>query len=209
MNAAIEAILHKISIMDYLAKKGIQPARSMPGGKYAFFCPLPDHQDKKSPSFVVWTESKYENFHCFGCSRNYSIIHLLSYMEGITFAQAIKRLSKDLDISIEENINYTLESLNQMILSAGGTPYSVYFDLPQKMISISNLCRMYLQSVNFDYNECCIMDQFWQEIDLEMLQYDFANIDETLTHLPNTLRARRELFEELKIEEQRKQYANQ
>lgn len=208
MNVAIQAILAKKSIMDYLAKKGIEPAKHMPGGKYAFFCPLPDHQDTKSPSFIVWTEAEYENFHCFGCQRGHSIIHLLSYMEGISFRDALKRLSNDLDISIEENIEFSLDGLNKVLLSAGGTPYTVHFDLPQKMLSISNLCRMYLDSVGYDYIECGIMEKFWEEIDGEVSRFDFSSVDDTLTHLPNVLRKRRETYEELKIEKQRKQYAS-
>lgn len=205
---ALQIILKKKSIMDYLEKKGIHPAKSISGGRYTFYCPLPDHNDKKSPSFIVWTNSEYENFHCFGCQRGYSIIHLLAFMEGLTIGESIRRLSEGLDVSIEENISYTLEGVNKMLLSNEGSPYVAQFDLPQKMMSISSLCRMYLKSVEFDSNECGIMDQFWAAVDDEIHRFDFTGVDETLSNLPEILRSRREKFEHLKVENERKQYAS-
>lgn len=209
MNAAIEVILRRKSIMEYLEAKGVQPSKSLSGGKYSFYCPLPDHQDKNSPSFIVWTNEDYENFHCFGCQRGYTIIHLLSYMENIPFRDALRRLSEDLDISIEENINFTIESLNKILSDVTSNPLSIHFDISQKLLSISSLCRGYLESVIFDDDECGIMDRFWREVDKEILDFDFHGVDETLQHLPQILRLRRELYEDLSIEKQRQQYASQ
>lgn len=209
MNAAIEVILRKKSILDYLSVKGVMPAKAMSGGKYSFYCPLPDHKDTKSPSFIVWTNADYDNFHCFGCQRGYTIIHLLSYMESISFKESLTRLSEGLDVTIEENIDYTLEGLNDMLTDTKFNPLSTTFDVPQKLLSISSLCRGYLESVDFNEDECGIMDRFWQEVDKEILNFDFQGVDETLEHLPEILQRRRELYENLKLEKLRKQYASE
>lgn len=203
----IKTVLKKKSIIDYLAKKGFHPAKTLGGDKYAYYCPLPDHQDKKSPSFIVWTNAEYENFHCFGCQKNYSIIHLMMHMESISFAEALRRLSDDLDVSIHESIKGTLEEIDELLL--GETKHYVWnLEFSQKLLDIGSLCRFYLESVKCDESECGIIDCLLAEVDKEILNCDFAGIDETVAFLPSMLRLRRENFEQQKIEKARAQYAS-
>lgn len=197
-------ILQRKSIVDYLEKKNIRPTRQM-GDKFVYLCPFPDHQDKK-PSFIVWVNNDHETFHCFGCQRGSTIINLVSIFESISYRDAFNRLAKDLDVSLEENVQFSLESMNKLLTDAGSSPYDTYFDLSQKMISISSLCRFYLESVNYDVDECSIMESFWREIDQYILNYDFIEIDQVLKNIPDILRLRREKFERLKLEKQKLAY---
>lgn len=202
-NPHILSVLERKSIVDFLAKKGIKPQKSFGNGKLAYSCPI--HQEK-TPSFIVWTDAEYQNFHCFGCGRGYTVIHLLSYMENISFTEALSKLSEDLDISPEENISYSIENINKDLLEFR-TPFTLLMDLSQKMLSISSLTRLYLEGVNFDPGECGIIDKFWGEFDEEFSQFDFSAVDDTLRYLPQVLKSRREVYENLLIEKKRQEYA--
>jgi DNA primase len=56
-------------------------------------------------------QNKYENFYCFGCNKNYSIINLVSYLDGITFKEAMLKLGDGTVISTDEDIKITLERI--------------------------------------------------------------------------------------------------
>ncbi len=200
MNASIEAILKKKPIVDYLDRKGINPSKTLSGGKYAYYCPLPGHEDKKSPSFIVWTNADYQNFHCFGCQRGYTVIHLLSFIEGISFKESLQRLSQELDISIEENLEFSLEAVQNLLADVHQQYYSSKISLAEQLMSVSSLCRRYLKHIEFDDVECGIMDRFWSEIDHSLADFDYDSIEETLRYLPDVLMQRREKFEDIKLE---------
>ena len=152
-------ILKKKSIVDYLEHKGHQPVKVLSGGKLSYLCPFADHKEKK-PSFIVWTNADYENFRCFGCLRNYNIINLVSELEGISYKDAISRLSEDMEINIREDISLELDlirkSYDDRLFEAG---------LSESLLSLSSLGHAYLKSVDMDETEQGIMNKLWCEID--------------------------------------------
>jgi len=151
----------------------------------------------------VWTNAKYENFHCFGCQRGYTIIHLLSFLEGISFKESIQRLSQELDVSIEENLKFSLENVQNLFSDVQQQYYLSKINLSEQLSSISSLSRRYLKQVEFDAVECGIIDEFWSEIDHDLANFNYDNVEETLRYLPDILMLRREKFENMKLEKLR------
>lgn len=197
MSSSLDTILRAKSIVAYLSSRGIEPAKKA-GARLQYYCPLPDHNDKKSPSFTVWTDDEFEKFYCFGCSKCLTIIHLVSYMEGISFREAAKKLSDGLDISIEQDFEFLLQAFDQEYYRPELFPFSGSLSLAEVLLSISSLCYTYTESVNFDDGECGIIDQFLSQIDEDIDSYNYSSLRETLASLPEMLSRRREKYEETK-----------
>ena len=66
MDSLVYQILKTKSIVSYLERKGHNPVKQLSGGRLSYLCPFVDHKESK-PSFMVWTNAEFENFHCFGC----------------------------------------------------------------------------------------------------------------------------------------------
>ncbi len=198
---AIQQILAKKSIVAYLEEKGFLPYKILTGGKMSYLCPFPDHQENK-PSFMVWTNSDYENFHCFGCQRNHSIIDLVSGMERIPFRKAVERLAEGLEITVDESINLDLQRIAKLGLQRTNKEFS------DVLMSVASLCRSYLESINYDSSEQCIIDRLFRQVDIDLSEYEFDKIEETLKNLPAILARRREKYEVTKLQEQVKNYAS-
>lgn len=62
-------------------------------------CPLPGHDDN-SPSFGVHPESGM--YHCFGCSEKGTLLTFIQKVEGLSFPEAVARLSLITGIGIDE-----------------------------------------------------------------------------------------------------------
>ncbi len=194
-------ILKTKSIVDYLEHKGHQPVKVLSGGKLSYLCPFADHKETK-PSFIVWTNADYENFRCFGCLRNYSIINLVAELEGISYKDAITRLSDDMEINVHEDISLELDLIRKSY-----DDRSFEIGLSEMMLSLSSLGRGYLKGVGMDETEQGIIDKLWCEIDRALVEFDFDSIEETLEHFPVILRLRRDKFEKMKFVKMRSQYA--
>ena len=84
-----KTIFRERKITDYLAGKGIFPKREH-GNRKMYICPV--HEGDTSPSMVVFTDSEFENYYCFGCHSGTTIINLVSDMEEIDRKQSFKKL---------------------------------------------------------------------------------------------------------------------
>lgn len=183
----IMRILQNKKITDYLTDHGHRPIRVDNKGRISYLCPFPDHKETK-PSFMVFTDAEFENFMCFGCSRNYSIIDLVMAYENLTFKETVKQLGMGLGLSIEDNIESQIKMINsQFKKSQPGhkTLSSVLFD-------VSSLCRLYLNSVNQDESEKRIIDDLYAKIDADILQVNLEGLEETAALLPKILIKRKE-----------------
>lgn len=198
MSAVIEQILQTKSIVSYLESHGHTPVREF-SGRSMYLCPLPGHNESK-PSFVVWTNSEYENFFCFGCTKHSNIIHLVSYMESISFRDAVKLLSDGMEITSEDEILSALNSFEKKY-QENKQPFAPVQDLSFTLFSISSLCRSYLQSVDFNEAETVIIDKLWENVDSDLLNYKFEDIDETLQSLPRILQGRKTQFDQKQTQE--------
>jgi len=200
--SVIQHIQAKKSIVAYLEEKGYQPVKILTGGRMAYLCPFPDHKETK-PSFYVWTNSEFENFHCFGCQRHHSIIDLVAGLENISFRQALDRLAADFEITIEESVGLDLKRIRNIAVSGRFTK-----EISDVLLSVGSLCRSYMESVGGDASEQCIIDSLYRQIDLDIANFEFDKIEETLQHLPVVLSMRQEKYDRLKFEELEKQYAS-
>lgn len=197
----IDHILKKNSIVDYLKHRGHHPVRHTSGGKLFYNCPLPGHQESK-PSFVVWTEASFENFYCFGCQRSYSIIHLISLIEGISYRAVLKRLADGVDVSPIADMEYSLDRMSEDFIRPSP------FDTPELLLEISSMCRLYLESVEFNPDEQCIIQMMWKQIDADLLEFRFADIEETFRNLPMALANRQEKWKSMRYEREKQAYAS-
>ncbi len=192
--SAIYQVLRRKKILDYLEQKGHSPVKVLAGGKYQFLCPFPDHQETK-PSFIVYTQSEFENFHCYGCQRSYNIIHLVSGLEDISFKEALTRLSEGMELSLADGIEVELERIAREMSEPKDIP-----QLENVLMSVSSICRNYLQSVGFDPAECGIIDKLYETIDRDINNCEFDNVYETLRHLPIVLSNRKKRLKKQKLE---------
>jgi len=196
----IDHILQKKSIVEYLEQQGHDPVKHLSGGRLSYLCPFDDHNETQ-PSFMVWTNSDFENFYCFGCQRKYHIVHLVSFVEHISFKEAFTKLSAGMEISTEQDQEYAINKIEKQYNEG-----HAYDSLSHSILAISSLCRSYLESVSFDKQECSIMDRLWQNVDTEISEFKFEELENTLEHLPTMLQYRREHFEYLKMEQKKREY---
>ena len=196
LEAAIYQILRSKSIVEYLDLRGHSPVKSLTGGKLQYLCPFPDHQETR-PSFVVYTESEFENFHCYGCQRSYHIIHLVAGLEGLEFRDAVAKLCKDLDINPTESIE--LDGKRQIdIINDRFKPNT---EIESAIISASSMVRSFLKGVKNDPKECEIIDKVLQSLDDDIKEFNFEGVFETIKYLPAATIKRRIVFEKKKMQE--------
>lgn len=182
MNATTDYILKKHSILEYLERKGHLPFRQLPGGKYSFLCPFSDHNETK-PSFMVWTAGQYENFYCFGCQRNFSIVNLVADLEGMSYKQAYAKLADGADISHLEERNHSLKEHEEVMSQGKDNPiYASVMGLEDALIDMSNITRFYTECMK--QRECYdkeieIIDEFWSKIDQKIIDVDFPYVVES------------------------------
>ena len=202
MPSLVYQILMKKSIVEYLESRGHQPYKILSGGKLQYLCPFPDHEETK-PSFVVFTNAEYENFYCFGCSQKHNIIHLVAGLEGISFRQAVEKLSDGMKIDLQENIELEIERISKNIIQG---PEKLKLD--EKLLSVSSLCFNYLLGVDNDPTECDAIDKLLASVDTDLLNCEFDSIDDTFVNLGSALNKRRKIFEKKKIQELREKYVD-
>lgn len=164
--------------MEYLEKKGHFPVKNLTGGRLSYLCPLPWHAESK-PSFVVWTNSDYENFYCFGCLAKHNIIHLVAFLDGVPARTAIEKLSDGIEFTIADDEKLVQADHIQHYLKIAGVSqdHDAVAELAKSMVEISNICNMFLESVDYDDKECDRMDKLWAIIDQSLQDFDFEKIE--------------------------------
>jgi len=190
LKSQIQQVLKDKSVLDYLSKRGHSPVDTLAAGKYRFLCPLDGH-DESRPSFFVYTQAEYENWYCFGCARGGSIINLVSYLEHLSFKDALEKLSDGISVSAEDDIKFILERIKKDSLQQA-EPVS---DLAKLLLQASWQCLFYSQGVDFDQNEMDIIDKYYAFLDELTLNTEFEKIEESISHLPIVLEQRKAIFE--------------
>ena len=185
----IEHVLRNNSIIEFLSKRGHEPIKSVGNGRYKYFCPFPDHTEK-DPSFIVFTNAEYDNFYCFGCNRSHTIIHLIAYLDGISFYDALNRLSDGITITSEDDVKMTLERIRKEQTTMGN-PIS---DIEETMLQISTQCFLFSQGVEFDEKEMYIIDGYYSYLDKQISNAEFESIEESQKLLPIILKKRKSIF---------------
>lgn len=200
MKASIEYILRHKPIVSYLESKGHSPVKTLTDGKLSYLCPLPGHNESR-PSFMVYTNSSYQNFYCFGCQRGTNIIHMISFMENMTFSDALKKLAGELEVSFIDEGVLTDEIIGQEFCNNQIHP--ICADISEIILSISSMCRAYLNGVNHDAEEIALLDKFWFVIDKDLSEYEHDKIRNTLSNLPTILDMRQKKYNDKILEQKR------
>lgn len=201
----IDYILKTKSIVDYLEKRGIQPIKRLSGGKLSYLCPMPNHSEAK-PSFIVFTNSEYENFYCFGCHAGTTIINLVAGLDGISVRSAIEKLSDGAEISADMDAELAISrSIKRNQIISGDDICIPQLEELSTMGFITYLCKNYLDSVEDDPEEVAIIDRFWEKVDSWIYNYEFEELKNVHEILPTILTKRREKFQRLKGNEKLKE----
>jgi len=196
INAQIDQVLKKKSIMDFLESRGHQPVGNLGNGRFRFLCPFPDHKETR-PSFVVFTQSgEYENFFCWGCSKGGTLIQLIAGLDGLNFRDVINNLGEGIMISTEEDLKFTLDNIKKTMSNCDPV-----YEFSQLMLKSSSQCLLFSQGVDFDDQEMIILDKYYSHIDGLMRETEFDEIEKCVAFLPSCLLRRKKKFEKRKKEE--------
>lgn len=159
MSYEIDQILKHHKIRDYLASKSIYPHNPGGSGTYLYNCPLPTHNDK-TPSFVVYDKGDKDDFFCFGCKKQGTIVNIYAALEGISFKEAVIRLSDGLKISSSDH----LDTLIDEIINKETEPFNKD-EILEVAFQINDCMYRFLKRVNFDSEELEICERFFYKLD--------------------------------------------
>jgi hypothetical protein len=95
----IDDMLASANILDVLEREYDLYFEAGSKGWWNTNCPLPGHDDS-SPSFGVHPESGM--YHCFGCGGKGTLLTFIQKVEGLSFPEAVARLSMITGIDINE-----------------------------------------------------------------------------------------------------------
>lgn len=84
---SIESIKSRYDLADYIGQY-VDLRKS--GSRFYGLCPF--HPDKKTPSFVVYSDNN--TFHCFGCQVHGSIIDFVMKYHNLDIKGALEKLSR-------------------------------------------------------------------------------------------------------------------
>jgi hypothetical protein len=189
-NYVIEQILHKKKITDYLASKGIHPKGRESNGKLKYWCPI--HQEKNSPSFIVYLNGEFENFYCYGCKAKYHIIHLYRDLEGVSTGDAIRALSGDLELSVDAEIAHAIAEIeNDHSINAEYNP-------PQLALIIGRQLYDFTQRVEKDPYFVDAATKIEKIVDQAVDSVDFSTLKNLYENLPDTLLKAVRMYDERK-----------
>jgi DNA primase len=93
--ATVEEIKNRVDLADLIASYGIRVKTA--GSSKKACCPF---HNEKTPSFHINDAKGF--YHCFGCGESGDAIRFVQKMDGLTFAEAVKKLAEQCGIAIEE-----------------------------------------------------------------------------------------------------------
>ena len=91
----VQAIKDRVNLVDILSND-LNLIKT--GSNYKALCPF---HDEKTPSFTVNVAK--QNYKCFGCGKNGDVFSYLMEKYKITFREALEKLAKDLNITLDNN----------------------------------------------------------------------------------------------------------
>src|SRR5688500_19517671 len=97
--SVIDEIKSKVDIVDLVSEAGVKLRHA--GRNYTGFCPF--HDNKHTPSFVVWPESG--TWRCFGqCGEGGDIFKFVMKRENLDFKEALDKLAARAGVQVPEYI---------------------------------------------------------------------------------------------------------
>lgn len=193
-SSLIEDMLEAVDIVDIMEQEyGIAFQVGSQGWVNAC-CPFPDHIDK-SPSFGA--NSELGIFKCFGCHRQGNLIKFIRTMEGLSFPEAVHRLSlwsginqeeggrdvaraiRDIKAAVEEYLNRQGETALPGGLSEVGF-----------LLTLSKRLRTYESKVDFEAEELAWVDSVYKKIDDLLVEEDYKSVRKIWTSLAQEIPTR-------------------
>lgn len=188
----IESIRNKYSIVEYLSSIGIHSQREY-DDKYFYICPFKGHTETK-PSFTVYRKpSGQEDFFCFGCKKSGDFIVLYAAMHEISWADAIRELSKDFDFKMSDHIDFVIKQLKQS-LEEDNIEENARDIFGFVSLNLSTIGYNYLSKTNFDPEEAEFLENFYKKIDQYIEQEDINGIIKVNEFVTGKNKIRKNLF---------------
>ena len=162
-----------------------------PNGWYKTTCPMPDHRDD-SPSFFIQPEKNF--FNCFGCGARGNLIEFMRRVDGISFPEAIQRLSvySGIDMAngetdvlrairdIKHMVNEYINRQGETNLPGGMSEFAFLMMVAQRM-------RKHEQKTDGDDNELDWIERVYTEIDDLMMHADHKGVRKVWSKLSTEL----------------------
>ncbi len=198
----INEMLSKINIVDVLNHDYGLMLNHRKGDQFRGHCPFPDHRDS-SPSFEVNDEQGL--YKCFGCGRAGTLLTFFMGIDGMSFKEAIGRLSELSGISIEgtdNEINYIIRQATNLIDN-----YINYFDktdLPSGLCPdmffkiLADRLKTYEQKVDYDPEEIEWVDGIYKIFDDYDLKSEYKKMNKLWNNLSKDMNARYTEYKERK-----------
>ena len=114
------------------------------------------------------------------CQAKHNIIHLVAFLDSVPARTAIEKLSDGLEFTIADDEKLVQADHIQHYLKIAGVSegnHDAVGDLAKSMVEISNICNMFLESVDYNEKECDRMDRLWGIVDQSLQDFDFEKIE--------------------------------
>lgn len=179
MNYIIKKICQEKLITDFLTKRGIFPDGPEVNGKLKYRCPI--HANDNTPSFYVYLNSgDFQNYFCFGCKSNYSIIHLYKALNNISIKEAVKQLSDGMDFNINSEMDHIISDLNADQNFMRGSAINL-------SLQINSMLRCFLNNVEYEKSCVDISDKISKIVDECLDKCDIENLESLINTIPEQI----------------------
>ena len=190
--AFINQLIEQINMADFVESEYDLVLYTSGNGWVKTNCLMPNHNDS-SPSFGINVDSNYYN--CFGCNATGNIFSLVQNVEGLSFVEAIQRLSVYAGISTEttqldikqslRDFNFSIEEILNRDLKTnlpGGISETEY------LFSIARRLKEYEKRTN--YKDTVWTDLIYSKIDEYMISKNDTKLRSIWNHLSRKIRER-------------------
>jgi len=163
----IKRIFEEKKITDILSDRGIFPSKKH-SDKWTYKCPI--HEGDNDPSFIVYLDSEYENYYCYGCHSGGTCINLLSDLDDISVKQSIRQLVKGVKIDNDKELDSLINDLDKDKKLSVNTVEEISLEL-------SNNFYDYLIEIKFDEEELKFVEDVLKKIDKLVQSKDLESLD--------------------------------
>lgn len=194
----IEEMLAAINILDVLETEYDLYFEDQGNGWWHTNCPMPDHNDS-SPSFGVNPEIGV--YKCFSCQAKGNLLTFILKVEGLSFPEAVLRLSQISGISADvegadlfrvlRDMNATAEDY---LGRAAETNYPGGMSEAAFMRSFAERLRKHEARVEYSPAEIAWVDSVYQKFDHCLQKDDQKGLDRLWTGLGKEMRLRQETW---------------
>lgn len=193
MNSIIDSISKSLKITDYLSSKGFNYS-SRDGNRYKYKCPLPSHPNDNSPSFFIFDKPNGQDYYCFGCKSSGNVVNFVSAFEQISLRETLEKLSKGLNISVDDIIDSIIRDL--VVYSDSNSDNDKKESIIATSLFISNHMYDFLSKVNFNKEDLEIAEKLFKIVDSYVLVERLDDLEEISALLPSRTKARYDMYVE-------------